>query len=206
VNKAKAILELVYYATGPLLALAAFIGLRQLRLAKAAMTLSAKREAYRLTADQLKQYYVEIIPRINMLHRAIEDKKLTNLNTATFSIRKEEIEVHTPKSGMNDILQVAAEFAEVFNSLEAFAVFFTSGVASEEVAFSSLHSTYCNTVREFLPYVVTVGTDQAYQHVLKLFLLWNSREKKLELVKDKSRIDQRLAGMPERKIVPLGLD
>jgi hypothetical protein len=200
------LLELLYYLSGPLVAAAAFIGLRQLGIARDSVKLSAKRESYRLAADQVKHYYLEVIPRLNKLDAAIKEKALQALDTGTFSLDKNEIQIRVTKPGATAFLQIASEFVDAFNALEGFAVFFTSGVASEEVAFSSLHETYCNSVRKFLPYVIMVGEDRAYQHLLKLFLLWNERQRRLALLKDKSRIDEHLSEIHERRIRPLGMD
>ncbi|MCI0510961.1 MULTISPECIES: hypothetical protein [Chromohalobacter] len=59
----KEILELVYYVSGPLLVVVAFLALGQIRVAKdqlkaqkKAVAISAKRDALRITAEQISNY------------------------------------------------------------------------------------------------------------------------------------------------------
>ena len=144
-DKIRLALELLYYVSGFLLLIVAVIGLKQLKIAKDGIALSAKREAFRLAADQLGQYYLNIIPKFNKLDSAIDQKHLKEiLSTATYKIQQDSIHASVPKDAWHAFGQVAPEFVEVFNALESFAVFFTSGVASEEVAFSSVHQTFCD--------------------------------------------------------------
>src|ERR1700735_4599151 len=76
-------LEMLYFASGIALALAAFIGLRQLRISKdniAAITetakISARREAFRLAAEQCARYYSQIIPMFDDFHNWLAENGL----------------------------------------------------------------------------------------------------------------------------------
>jgi len=75
--------EILYFLSGPVLVVIAYIALAQIKLAKNqievqrnATRISAKRDALRLTSEQIKEYGVTIIPIINTLDKKIENESI----------------------------------------------------------------------------------------------------------------------------------
>src|SRR5580700_3378773 len=73
---ARSVLELLYYLSGIAIAVAAFWGLKQLTISKQIARENAKREAYKLAADECRYYAKEIVPLKAALRDSITSKNL----------------------------------------------------------------------------------------------------------------------------------
>jgi hypothetical protein len=183
--------------------------LQQLRIAKESITISSKRDAYKLTADKVTWFAEHIIPLINNLKEEIEKKEVTFFSESKVKIEEDKISVHTPSNekSAKDIVEIFGELTTLLNALEAFAIYFTSGVASEELAFSSIGSAYCRCVREFLPAAVLLNDNKKnYENLLQLFIRWNSRIDKLDLLKNQKEIQKKLRKINDESITPIGIE
>ena len=95
---------------------------------------------------------------------------------------------------------------QVLNSLEAFATYFTSKMADEEIAFSAVGLTYCNTIEKLFPFIATnISSDhQYYSNIKDLYQIWSKRIKKEKL---QNQVKERLTaidGIEKEKINPIG--
>ncbi len=209
----RSILELTYFASGPLLFIVACIGLYQLKIAKDTARLNARRDSLRLAASECDYYHRQIIPLLNALDTAIQENGIVFFERSEVDVQGETIRVR-PNLAKDELVKeleklmtIIKETTEVFNAMEAFALFFVSGVADERVAFSSVGKTYCNSVKQYLPDLVPISQDgEYYQNIIKLFLIWNTRFEKQQLLKDKGRIEQQLAKVRDKFIRPFGAD
>jgi hypothetical protein len=96
---------------------------------------------------------------------------------------------------------------DVLNSLESFAIFFTTGVASEQLAYTSVATTYCDQVKGMMPIIAIGAIDQKhFRHLLKLFFLWNNRLKSEQLFLTKERIEKKIKEIGDKTIIPMGLE
>jgi hypothetical protein len=189
------------------LTIIAAIGLRQLTLSKNIARTNAKRKSFRLAAEQIAYYFENIIPLVNALDAAIE-----NHNVVFFAKSSVEIDGNTMRlkstatpDDLRGLLKIVPEVTSAYNALEAFSIYFTSGVADERVAFSAVGTTYCNTVRQLLPDIVDWWHDQQYCiHILQLFLLWNARFEKQKLAAEKRRIEAKLGSATDKFVKPIG--
>ena len=95
IENLRPILELLYFASGPLLAIAAFIGLRRLTLTKKNAKINARREAYAIAASQVQRYLETIIPLQNKLYVKIQELDIRLFLDSKVDISKEGIKLIT---------------------------------------------------------------------------------------------------------------
>jgi hypothetical protein len=213
----KTILELLYYCSGVVLAVLAAIGLRQLTLAKESITAvttiartTAKREAFRLAAEQCAHYYNHVIPLLNRYDEWIQEQGLSEtLAGWDADIAEDRIKI-TPKNQvvkerfLKEVMTSTGELPAL-NALEGMAVLFTSGVASEEMAFSSIGTTFCHSVRRLLPMLVLLGNGNYFRHVVSLYMLWQRRIERQQLDEDRKKTEVRLRELQDKGIKPIGV-
>lgn len=201
-------MELVYFATGPILAIFAGWGLRQITVARDAAKLSAKRESFRLAAEQCNRFMEQLIPRINVFDTLNEKAPLGFLKSTMIEIKEEGFIFKPGKLDREDEADVTVftKGLDIVNSLESFAVFFTTEVAAEGVAYPVVGKTYCQVVERLLPIVAIGASDSRYKELLTLFFLWRNRLAKDQLLMEKARLEARLQGLPGKTITPMGLE
>lgn len=185
----------------------------QLKIAKDTARLNAQRDSLLLSASQCDSYLHNIIPLLNALDAAIKEKGITFFEKAEVDIRGDSIRIRPNLENdgliteMNKLKTIVRETLEAFNAMEAFALFFVSGVADETVAFSFVGKTYCNSVGKYLPWVVTLSQDGGYyRSMIKLHLIWHARSERHKLLKDRNRIEEQLNSVRDKFIKPVGTD
>lgn len=209
----RAILELIYFISGPILVIIAGIGLRQLKIAKDASRLQATRESLSLSADRCSHYISNIIPLVNNLSKSIKENDIKYFSLFEVSVNGDSIRI-SPKGSKQDLNKehdklptIISELLPVYNSLEAFSVFFTHRVADEEVAFSSVGHTFCYSVRNYLPDLFPYSRSTGhYKNLIKLFLIWNTRIESEKLKLDRQRIENELSKIEDKFVRPIGTE
>jgi hypothetical protein len=200
------ILELIYFLSGPAIAVFAWKGLTQLKITREIAKTSAKRESYRLAADRVTYYHERVIPLQNALDFTCKSKGIslfdkTKLEKVGSRFRIIYAEGYNP---ISDIHTVAPDLSAAFNAMEAFAVFFMSGIADEQVAFGSVGKTFLNSVSKYLPVLLFLSDGEYYKNIINLYVLWNERSERMTLLKSKDSIEERLKKVNERGIDPIG--
>ena len=200
-------LECLFFLSGIALAIIAAIGLRQLTLAKNIARMDAKRESFRLAAEQIAYFLQHITPLRNALDNAIEKNGVVFFDKSSVEIRGDQVRFKSTasKDELKGLFKIVPELVDLYNALEAFSSYFTSGVADERVAFTAVGTTYCDTERDLLPDIVEWDGDQKHnRNILQLFFLWNTRFEKLQLGAEKRRIEAKLEGVTDKFIKPIG--
>jgi len=217
-NIVRSILELLYFISAAVLGAVGILGLRQLQIAKESLRQtadifrqSARRDAYRLAAEQSAYYMNNIIPLVTdckkMLDRTGLSKALADFEV---HITDRGIEARPPKESTYKSFEVLTEFenAEIFaraaNALEGFSVLFISGVADEVVAFTSVGTTFCLAVTQIAPILITVSNGRNYMNLLNLYIIWQSRIDKRNLEDQRQKISDLLGKTQEVRIKPIG--
>ncbi len=96
---------------------------------------------------------------------------------------------------------------DLLNSLESFALYFVSKVASEEVGFVTAGKTYCELVEELLPLTIDEFHDGYYKNTSILFITWNNRLTKEKLEIQKAELERKLANAPATRVIkPIGTE
>ncbi len=206
-EKIKDILEILYFASGPIIAIAASIGLYQLIITKRNAIISSKRDAYRLAAEQCRFYNEKIIPLVDALDEQIEKKSIAMFEKSKVTIKAESFEVkfHIAPDDKPKVISILPEIVYVLNAMESFSMFFTSGLADEKIAYSVIGKTFRSTVKKFLPFLeLTFNPSEDFKPMLELFFLWNNRAQHEALLKDKKTIEERLGNIDNNSINPVG--
>ena len=92
------------------------------------------------------------------------------------------------------------------NSLEGFAIYFESRVASEQIGFVTTGKAYCGIVTELMPLIIDEFSDGYYKNTLALFMTWNNRLTKEKLEFERKEIERKLSSTPTRQILPIGTE
>ena len=204
----RTVLELIYFVTGgPVLAFFAFIALKQIAVTKQGNRIAAKRESYRLAAEQANIFAAELVPIFNELDKIIETEEIEFFQSFTVSIDGGAFRVtRTKRINTEEIPKIVPCAANIMNRLETLAIFFTSKVADEFIAFTSIGPTYVKQVKLMLPLMLASSTKGNHANALKLFVLWNDRIQKQVLERERETIEKRLDGISGRQIFPIGVD
>lgn len=200
-------LELAYFLSGPALVVVAAIGLRQISVSRDIAKTSAKRDAYRLTAEQCKYYSESVIPLLNQLDVAIRDHDVQIFTKSNVEIEGDKIKIApftTYEGHAEGMAKIVKEFTAAYNALNAFSLFFISRLADERLAYSSLATTYCSSVRKLLPVIVPWAVDCEEDNILKLFLLWHNRKESSAAKKEMARLQSEIASKRTIKVPPIG--
>ena len=200
------ILECLSLLCSAAITIAAFIGLRQLKISKETSRIASKRDAYKLAADQCTHYFTNIIPLVNKLDALVAERNIDLFKNANVEVVGKQIKSsYTLKDDyVAEFEIIAPELLNLLNAMEAFSVFFTSRLAAESVAFSSVGETFCHSTRELLPEIMLLNRKQHYRNLIQLFLLWNERIESRKLLLDKAAIEARLLKLDNKTVDPLG--
>ena len=213
----KNILEIIYFLSGPLIAVFAFMALNQIKISKQQLqndnkilNINSKRESIKLATEQCNIFMKEIIPNINMLDNIIEELKIDFYKKAQVTIEQGKISI-SPET-QNDYFKIkySKEYIqcilEVLNSIEVFSIYFSSRIADENIAYLSVGETYCGTVKKLLPDIILVGKGNHFKNILPLFMLWHFRLKKEKLENEKKKLEKELTTIKTQRVNPIGVD
>jgi hypothetical protein len=161
----RAILELLYFAAGISIAIAAFIGLRQVKAALAQVKIASeqlnlsrdiastngKREAAKLAAEQCRYFAENVVPAFKALVDKYAEQKLTFFharsrpNDPQFAIRDGEfIDANCDTELIQrEYPRVEAEVLRYLNGLEYFAILFAAGIADEDIGYRETALAFC---------------------------------------------------------------
>src|SRR5690606_21699655 len=175
----KTILELVSFATAPVLAIVAIIALRQIKEARNQVLearnsriLNSKRDAFKIAAEKCSYYMETIIPLMNTLDKAIENNKVTYFDKSIVTITSNNFKLTpAPLTPEERVTLYSLPLTEVFNPLERLALFFTSGGADEQIGYLTIGHTFCQSIKRYLPVLRVFSKDREhYNNIMKLFV------------------------------------
>jgi len=211
----RAIFEFIYFLSGPLLVIIGCIGLTQLNIAKKDITLRCKREAATLATLQCQRYFAEIIPLNDELYISLKKEEIVLKQIKDIKeFSRKALFCAMSKEQINKLITVAVkiEIADILskdlNAMESFAVYFVKGVADEDIAFSSVGLTFCNSVERLYPFICILHGDSLpyyYHNIVMLYQIWSSKAKKYNLENLSNEIKNKLKTMKVDKIDPIGL-
>ena len=121
----KDIIELLYYASGPIIAIFAFKGLKQLSISKQNAKIAAKRDSFRLAAEQCSKFLENIEPKLNELDNLLAKGTCDFITKSQVNILDNSFSVKFHKGGDSKEFElVISKVMEVLNCFEAFSLFF----------------------------------------------------------------------------------
>lgn len=211
IDYSKSLIENLYFISGFILATMAIVGIYQLVLTKRAIKINSSREAASLAASQVELYCSKTIPLQDAYFNSIRANKIKGieyeigefrLDYVYSTIGKEKV-----KRFLTERIQIMLDhFLSAINSMEAFALYFTKGVADEEIAYSSIGETFCSSVKGlYIEISFSRSNDgHAFENTISLYKLWSERMKKENLTKSKHELEQELSQISDEKINPIG--
>ena len=180
-------LELVYFASGAVVAVASVLVLRQvtvaretlhtlkeqLRIASDAITVAqedirvrSQREAVALAAERCERFADTVIPRVVTNFKAIQ---ATGVRLQRWSVDgvgfDDPAYLQRPdvRAWLDSIEKAPAcvgNMSAVLNDCEAFAVYFARGAAEEEVAYPVVGAVFCEWIEILAPHLVAMRTKK----------------------------------------------
>lgn len=208
----KSLVENLNFLSGPIIAIFGLAAIIQIRLAKKAIVVSSKRQAAELATKQIDKYAEQIIPMLNSLsenERKINHKRITFPEIKDFTLPEFEKKI-TPEIftlhfeyGITNLPQINP----ILNSLETLATYFIKGVADEEIAFSSIGSSFCYNVESFAFDICLARPEDVpdtYNNLVELYHIWNPRLKSKKLSRELEKKKEELTKLKLSKIDILG--
>jgi hypothetical protein len=182
----RTVLELAYFCSGVVVAVASSFVMYQMYLAKetlkslkqqvslAAAALSvarddikirSQREAVTLAAELCVKISEQIFPRVNKNLEPIKAKGIEirrwSLTDSSFDDAKYIAQADVRK-WLDALVAggVVGQVIAILNDMEGFAIYFTRGAADEEVAYPVIGAVFCEWVEWFAPHLAAVRTKQ----------------------------------------------
>lgn len=209
-DSSKSIIENIYLLSGPILAILGITGIIQLILTKRVIITNSKREAANLAASQIEIYNNQIIPRMDELFFCKEKNKLKKVKIEVGDFNtgylKEKLGSEKIASLIEERIIIGIPFLRVMNSLEAFSTYFIKGVADEEIAYSAVGRTFCNSIEDMFFDIASCRRkdDNSFQNSIALYKLWSNRISKEKLMKEKIELMEKMDKINDEKINPIG--
>lgn len=176
----RAVLELLYFASGIAIAIAAFWALEQIRLTKQIARTNARRESVKLAADLCTYYAETVVPKMTL---AVEEHNASSLGylsvTAQPSFVIKDGEILNTKFNTAKLAEGPSHKAGIacVNVLEAFAIPFAAGVADEDIGYRETGISFCRAVTTFMPLMFQLRTTNSgrFESAVRLYEIWNGR-------------------------------
>lgn len=177
-----------------------------------------QREAASLAAERCERFANETLPRAQRLLNEVQgfgvdlkqwESLPPRLDDPTF-LRRAEVAAWLTSVEAN--MCAVPPMTEVLNTLESFAIYFTSGAADEQIAYPAVGAIYCKWIEQFAPHLVAVRSKQVkgftsgpYKHAVELYETWSCRSRRESLTDVKAKTDAALRDTPDRRIPPVGV-
>jgi len=183
--------ELCYYICGIFILIVAFLGLRQIKIAKQTFHINSTREGLKLTAEQCKMYADEIIPVWKDIYKDIKDNVF--LKSWEFKSDNQKFElVFTGNEDDVKKLVIPDNLSLLLNKIEAFSLFFACRIANEKAAFLCLGLAHVDIIKKVLPIIMPMYQKGYFKNTMFLFSLWSQRIEQEKLLNKKYEIEKML--------------
>jgi hypothetical protein len=229
----RSVFEILYFLSGIIVAVIAFIGLKQLKIGLQQLQISFKQVEIgmnqvkvgieqisllkhdieirnkRLSVDKA----IEFIQRFNSIIFPLETKVDEKINKNGYQHYSEKIPDvwHFPFKNNDDLNKaiekvINTDADELFNELEIFSAAFISRLADEEIAFPPLGRTFVRLVEKYYDSFCVCRLHAPYINTIKLYDHWKNKINKIEIDSKINKLEKAKAKIKELKITPLGVD
>ena len=197
------IIEFLYFVGGIGLCVMALIAYR---FTKKTLSINSKRDSIKVAVEQNEYYLKNIVPLHLKLNKIIEENNIQYFNGWNVIIKSGNIIVENNGIIKKDNLEVIADCCiDTLDAMEAFSVYFISGLADEEVAYSSVSSSYIAVIEKLLPLFKEFIKCGHYRNILKLFWLWKSRNNYNILLSKQEENSIEIEETLNKIIIPIGV-
>ncbi|MEK3945003.1 hypothetical protein [Paenibacillus sp. FSL H3-0310] len=200
-------LELVYFITGgPVLALIGVYGLKQLKISKKDISTRIEREGLIVASDQVKIFLENIIPIFDDFTKKLNESmnagvcERFDISDFKWDTFKQEYSTEKAKEYNGLMFELIEELLLVLNALESFSVYFTKRVGNEEIAYSTMGLSYCDTISVLYPFLCRLTENGHFSNIVELTLLWNDRRTIENTEKEIDRLKKNLETKNKKKL------
>lgn len=127
--------------------------------------------------DMMEKNSLEKFGELKIIHKNNKSIRVQS------SVSKENLEI------LLKDLELVGKITEVANSLQAFSVFFTSGVAQNKVGYSTVGTSYCNVAEKVLPVLLD---ETYYINTVNLYASWKLKKQSEIALKKIAEAEQTL--------------
>jgi hypothetical protein len=201
------VLEVLYYLSGIAIAVAAFWGLKQLSISKKIARENATREAYKLAADNCRYFAKEVVPLQTLVVKLIKERSLQSFASPHFVAEQAEIKGQNFDLTLlqREFLSVGDEIIAFLNPMEAFAIFFASGVAAEEIGYRKTGTSFCGAVERYMPAIFLARlANVRYESIVKLYEIRHGRQLGEKISTQMKALEDAASRLPKETIKPIG--
>jgi hypothetical protein len=205
----KEVLEIIYYLASVGLLIGVLIALKQLKLMKKDFQTTNHRASIEKSMEYLNLFATEFIPKAGSTISSIRNK---NVQFYKGPINKEfrfdnncSLASKYIKSNLDAAYECDA--VSILNRFEYFSAAFVSGLANEELAFNPLAKLYCNYIEDLYIVLCSLRKDEdgyAFDYTVELYNIWKSRLEKNALEKKRSKLDDEMSKIQEKRINYIG--
>ena len=197
-------LEALYFFSGIIVAVAALLALRQIRLMKLDMIFRSDRAAKEKAIETTYEY-----AKLGSVFQKHFGLMLGNNVPAFYG---GTIGDFSPDSISVELKEMASKRESQFimndplNMLDSLAATFVSGVADEKTGFSIIGGAFCGTVAAQYDIICLSRSRYKYgpfSNLIELYQIWSARLSKADLAKARQNLDEKIASIPDRDIPPL---
>lgn len=203
ITNIKPYLEALNLLSGIVVAIAAIIALRQIRLMKSDMLARSERAAKEKALEAAFEYARVSDLLINSLS-SFPDEVPQSYDgpIGDFSIKsipKEKVEIAEERYA----LQVVTH---PLNLLDGIAASFITGVADEKTSFPIFGGAFCAAIASQYDVICVARAKFSYNplsNLVSLYQIWSARLSKIDLEKAKENLERQIENLPDKEIPPL---
>ena len=211
----KDIAQVSCWLAGPLLAYFAWRALEQIKGSKRIAEIKAERDALAITCERCQFYADTVVPLTGTVAELFKTGKLKEFSAVKVDESNEKsfkLEFQTQGKWLEELEDNRHDIMTLMNSLEAFALPFSTGLADEKTAFSPVSHSFCNTVKSLLTAImynyIQAGT---FVHTMSLYITWRDRrerdriqQQQKNIEHQQKEIEKKLASIKVQTITPIG--
>jgi len=181
---------------GVVVALVAFRGLKSLK----AVVAQAMREGRTCAIQRCEEWATKVIPRNGEIYRKLADGKVALFVPSLAEVKFDSElppELAARAKAWWDALppEVPKLIVEHMNALEAWAMYFTSGVADRDLAFGPCAPTYVTTVGRYYAFLLVLRSGQGagkFPNTVLLFQEWYHKLDRERKDGEMKRLDEQM--------------
>lgn len=199
----KYVLEIFYYIAGIVVCGSIFISLLSYLLSKKDMKVRYSREINSITSDQLKNFYIKILPMYEKL-KNIEnelfffDEKINLVKLDDEDIKKSAKNYYSNLSKKADYEKIAKE---LLINIQILSSNFQFGVADIELAKKIILDKYLNIFEAIFPIILQENDVKLYQSCVDLYNKWRIERKTIKNQKESEALHNAAKGISEFELI-----
>lgn len=194
------LIEVIYFLCGPLLVVAGFFVIQQIKLAKDINRNNSLRESYKLSAEQCGIFAEKIMPLMKQFEEIIEKEKIEYFTKSVVKIDGYKVSIQSckemPEYKRMEIYLPLLE--DILNKMESFALYFDTRIANEKTAYLTLGEIYCGFIERYFALIFPLCRNSS-KALLGLFFLWRQRKASMEMDRKREELQKEIKDLELRK-------